>query len=587
MKSQAAKGMMNTSVFMEPDLEHARPYQPRCFVPQGARLTELDLVRSLYSDLEQRVIHAAGELEQWVLDRSELESVVSQEGMILYARMTCQTDDAPRAKAYAEFIETIIPAVKIFDNRLDRKYLEESARLGLDSKRYAVYTRAITSDVRLFAEQNVPLETKAELLSQEYQSVCGAMTVNFEGREQTLPQMAKFLLEPDRGLRERAWRASARRRLNDRERLDGIFDKMLALRHQIARNAGCKDFCDYKFQALHRFDYAPQDCKQYHHSIETLVVPLLGEILNQRRQRMSLDRLFPWDTSVDPLGRPPLKPFAHVSELIDGCQEIFNRLDRQFGGHFAGIAGSGFLDLESRKGKAPGGYQSALDEARQPFIFMNAVGTDADVRTLLHEAGHAFHSLGCAHDPLLNYRHGPMEFNEVASMGMELLAEKYLSVFYDIRNYERSCWDHLEGVIATLAWVAAIDAFQFWIYENPSHTAEQRREAWLKVHERFGGKFIDWHGLETEQEFLWHRQLHIFEVPFYYIEYGIAQLGALQLWLNAKRDERKTITLYKDALALGGSRPLPELYAAAGIRFDFSSSAIAPLVSAVRKELGL
>lgn len=576
---------MNAPVFVGPDFEQAHPYQPRRFVPRGARLTELGLVKSLYSDLEHRVIRSSEDLAQWVLDRSELGSVVSQEGTVLYARMTCQTDDAARAKAYAEFIETIIPAVKVFDNRLDQKYLTERARFGLNSDRYFVYTRAIASDVDMFVEKNVHLETQIELLSQEYQGVCGGMTVDFDGKEQTLPQMAKYLLEPDRGLRERAWRASAQRRLHDQNRLDGIFDKMLVLRHEIAQNAGFQNFRDYKFKALHRFDYTPQDCMQYHLSIEELVVPLWGKILDQRRRKMALDRLFPWDTSVDPLGRAPLKPFTRVSELISGCQEIFSQLDDQLGAHFTAIAGLGFLDLESRKGKAPGGYQSALDEARQPFIFMNAVGTDADIRTLLHEAGHAFHSLGCAHDPLLSYRHGPMEFNEVASMGMELLAEKYLPVFYNPSDYERSCREHLEGVISTLVWVAAIDAFQHWIYEHPSHTVLQRRETWLNVHERFGGRFIDWHGLEMERGSLWHRQLHIFEVPFYYIEYGIAQLGALQLWLNAKRDERKTIAQYKEALALGGSRPLPELYAAAGIRFDFSSGTIAPLVAAVQEAL--
>ena len=561
------------------------PYQQRRFVPENAQLTKLQDVVALYQKLLNQTIASVEELEQWILDRSELEAALGQAGSILYIRMTCQTDDEKRAKEHKDFIETITPATKPLEDQLNRRFLKEVEHFDLDQQRYEVYIREIKADVELFVEENVDLETKEQLLSQEYQTICGAMTVEFDGTERTLPEMSKYLLETDRDLRQRAWVATAKRRLQDKDKLDEIFDKMLALRHKIAQNAKCKNYGEYKFRKLHRFDYTPQDCKQYHDTVKELVIPLWAQIVENRKKQMKLDSLRPWDGAVDPLGRAPLKPFTMVDQLVKGCTDIFNKVDFQLGQQFSQMARMKLLDLASRKGKAPGGYQSALDEARKPFIFMNAVGMDSDVRTLLHEAGHAFHGLACAPDPLLDYRHGPMEFNEVASMGMELLAGKYLSVFYQPEDEQRSNISHFEDVVFTLVWVATIDAFQHWIYENPKHDQSMRREAWLRIHEQFGGNLTDWTGFEEEHAYLWHRQLHIFEVPFYYIEYGIAQLGALQLWLNSKKDSSKTLKEYRQGLSLGGSRPLPQLFEAAGICFDFSAKTIAPLMEAVKTEL--
>ena len=567
--------------------EQLSRYQKRRFLPEDARLTRAETVRFFFEKLMERAIHSCEELEQWLLDRSELEAALNQEGTILYIRMTCQTDDQALAKAYADFVENVMPVAKAFENDLNKKCVNVVERFALDPKRYAVYIKGIQTDVELFAQENISLEIQGELLAQEYQTVCGAMTVDFGGKECTLPQMSKFLLEPDRNLREGAWRASARRRLQDKGRLESLFDRMTALRNQMAHHAGYDGFCKYKFRALHRFDYTPEDCKKYHEAVEEGVVPLWEKILERRRRRMRLEKLRPWDMAVDPWGRPALKPFQEAAGLIQGCGKIFQQLDPEFGKQFSQIARRGLLDLESHKGKAPGGYQSTLYEARQPFIFMNAVGLDSDVYTLLHEAGHAFHVMACADDPIFPYRHGPMEFNEVASMGMELLAGPYLSVFYNTQEQERSRWEHLEDVVFTLVWVAAIDAFQHWIYEHPGHTCEERQAAWVKTYRRFGGELIDWSGLEEEMGFLWHRQLHIFEAPFYYIEYGIAQLGALQLWFNARQDLRTTLVCYKKALSLGGSRPLLELYETAGIRFDFSRETMGPLMQTVKKELDL
>ena len=561
------------------------PYQERRFVPKAADLTSLKDVRLLFEKLLLEEIRSAAGLEQWVLNRSELEAALDQQGSVLYILMTCQTDDPVRVQSYKDFIGTVVPVVKVFEDRLNRKYLKELDRFPLESGRYDVYTRAIRADIELFTDKNVELQKSVDLLSQDYQGLCGAMMVEFEGQERTLQEMAKFLLEPDRDLRERAWRASSARLLKESLKLDALFDSMLVLRDAIGKNAGFGNFRDYKFRALHRFDYGPQDCRQYHSSVERLVVPVWAQVLKKRKDQMNLEKLRPWDTAVDPLGQAPLKPFEDVGDLVAGCREIFRKIDQDLGAQFSEMADAGLLDLVSRRGKAPGGYQSTLNETRKPFIFMNAVGIDGDVRTLLHEAGHAFHALACAHDPLLDYRHGPMEFNEVASMGMELIADPCLSVFYKEEEERRSRVKHLEDIVFTLVWVAAVDAFQHWIYEHPGHSAEERRDMWLAIHARFNGGVVDWTGLEQEHSFLWHRQLHIFEVPFYYIEYGIAQLGALQLWLNGKAGRKKMLRQYRDALRLGGSRPLPELFKTAGLTFDFSEKMIASLMEEVQKEL--
>ncbi|MCA9407441.1 MAG: M3 family oligoendopeptidase [Candidatus Omnitrophica bacterium] len=576
---------MTTASTPQLDFSNLKPYKARKFIPTGTNFDHLEDVVKLFQQILTYEINTPKDFQLWLENRSELEAAIDQHGAILYIRMTCQTDDKARAEAYKNFIEKIVPAIKPIEDKINRKLLEESKRFSLDQDRYHVYLRGVENDVKLFVQENVELQTKVSLLSQEYQTICAAMTVQFQGEEKTLPQMSKFLLEPDRALREEAWRATSKRRLEDQAKLDDIFDKMVKLRHQTAINAKCANFCEYKFKSMHRFDYTPGDCKTYHQTIEKIVLPIWTKILKRRKEQMKLDTLKPWDSAVDPLGRPPLKPFDQVAQLISGCREIFTHVDPELGQAFQHMMDLGVLDLASRKGKAPGGYQSTLNEARKPFIFMNAVGVHGDVSTLLHEGGHAFHALACAHDPLVDYRHAPMEFCEVASMAMELLGGHYLSAFYNDDEQKRAIQSHLEDIVYILIWVATIDAFQHWIYENPEHTAEQRVRAWLDVRKRFDSDLVSWEGLTQEHSYLWHRQLHIFEVPFYYIEYGIAQLGALGVWFNAKKNWKEGVKKYRDALALGGSKPLPVLFETAGIRFDFSEKTIAPLMEAVEKEL--
>jgi len=372
--------------------------------------------------------------------------------------------------------------------------------------------------------------------------------------------------------------------LQEADKFDGILDAMLKLRTQTARNAGFDNYRDYAFRRLGRFDYTPKDCEQFHAAVERHVMPVMRELQAERRAPLKLDRLRPWDLAVDPLNRPPLNPFARVEEMVSRTQKIFDRLDGELAGGFRQMQDLRLLDLDNRKGKAPGGYQDTLNEARLPFIFMNAVGLQRDVETILHEAGHAFHALATREEDLRAYRHAPIEFCEVASMSMELLGNRFIEEFYADGDAERARRVHLEGIVGVFPWIATVDAFQHWLYTHPNHTRKERKKAWLNLMDRFGGD-VDWGGYEAARANLWHRQLHIFLHPFYYIEYGIAQLGALQVWANSKRDQVKALSDYKNALALGGSRPLPELFSAAGCKFEFSEKTIQPLAKMLREEL--
>jgi oligoendopeptidase F len=439
--------------------------------------------------------------------------------------------------------------------------------------------------VALFREENVPLETGEARLKQQYQKITGAMTVVFRGVEHTLPQMARYLDETDRALRQEAWELVARRRLQDREALDDIFDQLLALRQRIARNAGFADYRAFAFRQRERFDYTPDDCLRFHDAVEQTVLPVARRLNEERRQLLGLATLRPWDLQVDSRGRPPLRPFENAERLVSGVEEIFRRVDPDLARQFRFMRDRSLLDLESRKGKAPGGYQSTMAERRVPFIFMNAVGLDEDLRTLLHEGGHAFHMLAARQDPILEYRDAPLEFCEVASMGMEMLALPHLGVFYqspeDARRSQRRL---LEQSVTLFPWIATIDAFQHWLYTRPEHSRAERREAWLKTLERFSVG-VDYSGYEDIQAAMWHRQLHLFQVPFYYIEYGIAQIGALQVWQHARQNHGEALRRYRQALALGGTQPLPALFAAAGAQFDFSARTLGPLMREVEAAL--
>jgi oligoendopeptidase F len=589
-------------------------HKPRAFVPQNIDLGDRAQIAPLFDRLEARAAQcgSAGDLERWLLDWSELSSALDEEASRRYIAMTCHTDNAEAEKAYLHFIENVEPQLKPRQFALEKIYVahprrEELLRIGAPStvsaltdtcspsgcsalhSRYAVFDRDVKNHVDLFRPENVALETEDARLCQQYQKLAGSLTVDFRGDEKTLVQMGRYLEEPDRALRQEAWELVTKRRLQEAEKFEDIFDQLVRLRQQVARNAGFKNYRDYAFRRLGRFDYTPQDCAHFHDAVAREIMPAVREFQADRRRQLGLDKLHPghlrpWDLAVDPRNRPPLKPFAEVAEMVFRTQKIFDRLDGELAKGFRQMQDLRLLDLDNRKGKAPGGYQQNLSEARVPFIFMNAVGQQRDVETILHEAGHAFHALAAKDEDLYAYRSAPIEFCEVASMSMELLGIEFIEEFYSAADANRARRTHLEGTIGFFPWMATVDGFQHWVYTHPGHSHAERAAAWMELMDRFGGD-VDWTGYESARAHLWHRQLHIFLHPFYYVEYGIAQLGALQVWANSKRDKVKALNNYKQALALGGSRPLPELFAAAGCPFRFDAATIRPLIQLAREEL--
>jgi len=562
------------------------PFVPRRFVPQSTALGDWSAIAPLFDQLEARAAEckSPAALEAWLHDWSELSAAVDEEGARRHIAMTCHTEDTASKQAYLEFVGRIEPELKPRQFRLAELFLKHPLRNALPKERYEVFDRDTAVTVELFRSENVPLETEETRLGQQYYELTGAMTVQFCGEERTLQQMSKFIEEPDRATRQEAWELVVQRRLADTEKFETLFDAMLRCREEIAANAGFEDYLGYTWRRLRRFDYSPAQCVEFHAAIEQEIVPVVRELQEERRAQLGVTTLRPWDLESDPLGRPPLKPFANVSQLLERSQRIFDRLDGELAAGFRQMRELRLLDLDSRKGKAPGGYQSTLNEARLPFIFMHAVGVQRDVETLLHEAGHAFHALATQSEPLLAYRSAPIEFCEVASMTMELLGNDDLGEFYSEADARRARRSHFELVLKIFPWIATVDAFQHWIYTHPGHTRAERTAAWVELLKRFGGA-VDWNGLEAARANLWHRQLHIFELPFYYVEYGIAQLGALAVWANSRRDKASALAAYRRALALGGARPLPELFEAAGCRFEFSAKTVRPLMERVREEL--
>lgn len=560
--------------------------------------TRWEEVEPRLRELLERPVDGAPAMEQWLVDRSEIAAACSEGEANLYINMTCDTNDAEAQQAYLDYIEHVAPKLKPIGFELDKRQAELSARFGLDKGRYLVIHRDTAVAVELFRDENVPVQTELEKLSQEHQQISGAMSVVFDGEEKTLPQMGKYQESIDRSVRESAYKAVAKRRLADAEKLNALFDDMVARRDLLARNAGLPSFVEYAFKGKLRFDYTPEHCRAFHEACEREVMPFCRELDETRSGLLGISELAPWDLAVDPKGRAPLCPFDKGPDLVARTRRVFDRLDPELGQMF-GSMGDGSnvdgarngecLDLDSRRGKAPGGYQYMRDKIRKPFIFMTAAGLHRDVETMIHEAGHAFHSLLCCEEPLLHYRHAPLEFCEVASMSMELLTMPYWDEFYpDETDLARARRKQMEGAISLLPWIATIDAFQLWIYTHPKHSRTDRAEQWLHLEHRFGhqGHRVAWDGLREFRTHMWQRQPHLFGAPFYYIEYGIAQIGALQLWLRSLEEgEAVAIEAYKRAMSLGGSRPLPELFGAAGLEFDFGPATVGRLVARVRKEL--
>jgi oligoendopeptidase F len=564
-----------------------RPSQkhPRKHVSETLKANNWEELNSYLVVLESTELENMQDIEFFIEAWSEISSIVKEEGARLYINMTCFTDNQDNAMRFSEFVEEIEPRLAPIWDRLNRKIIESPLLADLDPY-YNIWLRSIQNEIHLFREQNVPIETKIALELQAYQQVTGSMSVEHEGQTLTLAQFGLKLESNDRAEREMAWKKIWARRLQDKDTLNNHFHSLFQMRHQISENCGYSSFLDYIFKAKGRFDYTPTDCQNFHNAIEKHIVPKYRALLKERAQMMGLDRLKPWDLACDANGLSPLTPFKNSQELIAKNAQIFKNLDAELGEYFQTMIDQKLLDLDARLGKAPGGYQTTLDELRLPFIFMNAVGSNGDIYTLLHEGGHSFHQFLMNEQRLSSYRDIDAEIAEVASMSMELLGQSQLDIYYNPAESARARIDQFEDILRLLPWVAIVDSFQMWMYSNPNHTLEERTQKWLELDNRFGaGDIVDWTGLEEERAYSWQRQLHIFEVPFYYIEYGIAQLGALQIYQNFKTNPQGAIQKYKTGLKLGSSRPLPELFEAVGAKFEFNDEIVAPLAELVWKEL--
>jgi oligoendopeptidase F len=567
------------------------------FVPADLDCSKWANIEPYFGDLQGRSVSTPEEFERWLLDRSELDATLGEAGAVRYIAMTCDTASAEKKQAYLDFVEQVVPHISPASFELNKKQAELAKKFDL-GERYFVINRDTIAAVELFREKNVPIQTELTKLDSEYDTICGAMTVEFEGEEKTLPQMGKYQESADRSVREAAWKVVSERRLQDAEAISGIFDQMVEKRHQMAKNAGFDNFVGYAFKAKGRFDYTPEHCFAFHEGIEKHVMPFVAKLDAERKKLLGVDKLRPWDLAVDPKGRSPLQPFDGGADLVAKTKRAFDRLSPELGTMFGslgdgtntnGAANGASLDLDSRKGKAPGGYQYMRDRSRKAFIFMNAAGLHRDVETMVHEAGHAFHSMYCVDEPLVHYRGAPIEFCEVASMSMELLTMPMWDEYYPSKeDADRARRKQLEGSIGLLPWIATIDAFQHWIYTNPTHSRDDRAAQWLAIEDRFGhqGHRVAWDGIEQHRPMIWQRQGHLFGSPFYYVEYGIAQLGALGLWLmSLEQGVDKALAAYKRSMSLGGSKPLPELFKAAGLPFDFGPDTVGRLVERVQTEM--
>jgi oligoendopeptidase F len=520
----------------------------------------------------------------WLRQWSRLEELIGEAAAVATIAYTCDTENPGKEAAHLRFAAEISPRQDEQQVRLARRLLG----LGWDDPELATMLRRLRTDAALFREENVHLFSELEELETAYDKITGAMTVDWNGERKTIAQLQPFLKQRDRSVRERAFHVMATPYIAERDRLADLFDQSYVRRQQVASNAGFANYRDYIFAAKYRFDYTPDDTARFHDAVEATVAPAVARLLAYRRDRLGLDVVRPWDLTVDPDRSEPLVPFENVTELVDRARTVFDRVDPELGRHFRTMAEQGLLDLDSRPGKAPGGYCMTLPFRGQPFVFMNAAGVPEDVSTLVHEAGHCFHGVVAHRLPYVWQRATGMEAAELASMTMELLAGPHLvrpAGYYAPGDVRHAWVDHLEDILMSLAHIASVDAFQSWIYTSGSGGDRDERDArWLTLRARFE-QGVDWSGLETERVARWYRQSHIFTAPFYYIEYGIAQLGALQIWRDSLSDYRGAVTRYKHALALGGTRPLPEIYAAAGAALIFDAKRMGELVQLVEDRI--
>ncbi|MGM0640959.1 MAG: M3 family oligoendopeptidase [Thermotogota bacterium] len=557
--------------------------KPRKYYSEDLKFTEWDTVRKELENLEKFEINSKDNLIEFMKMKSEFEAALSEEMAWKYIRMTCNADKPEFSKDFNDFYSKVISPAEAYDFKLKKKFYESPYRKELGSE-YDLMNKIISKDIEIFREENIPLKIKEQELSSKYGEIISKLTVEYDGEEKTLSQMGIYQKNPERKIREETWKLVNTRLLEVKDELNDLFDQLKEIRIEIAKNAGFDNYRDYMHYAKGRFDYEPKDVFEFHKSVENVIVPFLKEINKDRKDKLNVENLRPWDLNVDLDGKV-LSPFNTEDEFVDKAVEVLHRVKPDFGVKLEKMKNSGFLDLENRKGKAPGGYNYPLHETGGSFIFMNAIGLQGDVRTLLHESGHAMHNFACNHIDLGVYKDYPSELAELASMSMELLTMEHLNVYYsDDADLKKAKLEQLRGTLKVFPWVMTVDAFQQWIYTNPNHTAEEREEFFASLMDRFNTD-VEFSGLEAEKAARWLRQLHIFEVPFYYIEYAMSQLGAIAIYKNYKEKGKEAVKMYEEFMSLGYSKSIPELYETAGIKFDFSEEYISDLVEFIKKEI--
>ncbi len=557
----------------------------RTFVKNDLIIT-WENIEPYYQSLLNDSIESLNNLYGWLKKRSELEAILEEDFAWRYIRMTCNTTDENHQKDFEYFATEIEPKLSEYSNQLNEKFLSCEFIDQLDQSTYGIYIRSLKTQIEIFRQENIPLNMELQVEQQKFGAIVGTMSIEHDGKEYTLEQASNFLKNTDREIRKVVYEKIQQRRIQNKAELDELFSKLVKIRHQVAVNAGFENYRDYMFKALGRFDYTAEDCFNFHNAIEKEVVPLLKSLSEKRRSKMQLDVLKPFDTEVDVSGKAALIPFNGPDDLLNKTILCFDKLHPYFGEKLKTMKEHKLIDLESRKGKAPGGYNYPLAESAAPFIFMNSANAMRDLTTMVHEGGHAVHTFLSNHLEINDFKRVPSEVAEVASMSMELISMKHWNVFFENEdNLLRAKEEQLKDCLKTLPWVATIDAFQHWIYTHPNHTIKEREQAWEECFDRFGSNFVNWEGYEEFKLNLWQKQLHLFEVPFYYIEYAIAQLAAIAIFKNFKSDESKALNQYMDALKLGYTKSIPEIYSTAGISFDFSQTYIHSLIDFIKEEL--
>ncbi len=559
---------------------------PHHYLPKDFVLTDWASLEPYFIALSNRPIEDALGLEKWLKDLSELEAFVSEDACWRQIKMTCDTTDKSLEEAFNFFCMEIQPKMQPYADALNKKLIACPFTKELDQAEYFTYLRAVQKSIDLFRTENIAIQAELSVMQQQYGTIAGKMTITHEGQEYTLQQAAQFLESEDRSIRESVYRKIQQRRLEDKIAMHDLFSSLIQKRHQVAVNAGFENYRDYKFVELGRFDYTKEDCYQFHEAVKLHVLPLIDKIYARKKQKLGLDTLKPWDTEAEPAGTKPLRPFTDGKDLYEKSVACFEQLHPFFADCLKKMNALKHFDLESRKGKAPGGYNCPLAESGAPFIFMNAAGQMSDVTTMVHEGGHAIHSFLSHNLSLSAFKEYPMEIAEVASMSMELFSMDHWQSFFDNASDLNRAKEHqLERTITIFPWIAIIDKFQHWVYEHPAHTIEERTNTWTSILKEFSTGSIDYTGLDEFRAIGWQRQLHLFEVPFYYIEYGIAQLGAIGMWMQYQQNPKQALERYMDALALGGTKTLPELYQTAGIEFNFSPHYVKKLMDFTNAQL--